>query len=162
MAIPIVKFQDIAPYEIRQDERRIIKIEVKPNAVGSVQVRLFLTAAQCTFFDAKKELIVTFEAIEASEKKIVSFNVQMQGNSPRIYLLKINAEAINGDQEKNKVGLLTKLDCKKPMTDEAEQTVTFDSIENIEITVSVDIDVDVDIPDGRVDTEEPTDEPVNN
>ena len=134
MAKPNIKFIDTAdPYKIRCGERRILTLQVKPRAVGTCTLTVFLKAETCFFGGGNKEITQTFEVTDSSEKLETDINLVMMGSRPITYSLNLNVKVENADGDKNDDFILVKLDCRNPMK-ESEQTVEFTTEEEEELT----------------------------
>jgi len=154
MAKPNLKFKNVDdPYRIRCGERRILKMQVKPRAVGTCKLTLFLKAATCVFAGGNKEISVEFEVTDVAEKRELDIQLVMMGSRPITYSLNLNAKIKNADGDKNDDFLLVKLDCRNPMSEE-EQTVTFSEAPLTEVTTPVHDD-DVELIDAEVDVDDP-------
>ena len=169
MAKPNLKFKDVEdPYKIRCGDRRILKMQVKPRAIGTCKLTLFLKAATCVFAGGNKEITVEFELADVAEKRDLDIQLLMMGSRKITYSLNLNAKIENADGDKNDDFLLVKLDCRNPMTEE-EQTVTFEEAPLTEVTTPIDEDdvavidteeeepVDTDTEDDVTDTDADTD-----
>ncbi len=137
MAKPNIKFIDVEdPYKIRCGERRILTLQVKPRAVGTCTLTVFLKAETCFFGGGNKEITQTFEVTDSSEKRETDINLVMMGSRPITYSLNLNVKVENADGDENDDFILVKLDCRNPMK-ESEQTVEFTQEELTEVIVPV-------------------------
>lgn len=137
MARPNLKFKNAEdPYKIRCGERRILTMQVKPRAVGTCKLTLFLKAATCVFAGGHKEITVDFEVTDVAEKRDLDIQLVMTGSRKITYSLNLNAKIKNAEGDKNDDFLLVKLDCRNPMSEE-EQTVTFEEVPLTEVITPI-------------------------
>lgn len=154
MARPNLKFKNVDdPYRLRCGERSVLTMEVKARAAGTCRLTLFLKAATCMFAGGHKEIVVEFEAENASEKRELDIQLLMMGSRKITYSLNLNAKIENAEGDKNDDFLLVKLDCRNPMSEE-EQTVTFEQSPLTEVTTPIHED-DVEAIDAEDENIEP-------
>lgn len=125
MARPNLKFIDVEePLRLRCAERFLLKMKIKPRALGMCKLTVYLEASTVNFAGGSKEIVTEFEVNEAQEWHEVDIYGVISGKKPSIYTFNLNVKVKNADGQKNDDFLLVKLDCKNPMTEE-EQTVDF-------------------------------------